>query len=322
MTERLPPLNALKAFEAAARHLSLKQAAQELNVTPAAVSHQVKALEDYLGVPLFRRLNRGLELTPAARAALPKLTEGFASLAHAVATLRPQPDSGQLTVNVAPSFAARWLMPRLHRFFAAHPEIDVRISARIRRQVVRGGQDSPVERATIASWLGESDIAILYGHGDYPGYRVDRLLALTIAPICSPQLVQGEYPLRRPQDLSHHTLLHDDSGIFYEGEAYWDLWLKAAGVTEIDTSRGSHFSQPVLALDAATDALGVAATFPVFAEVELAAGRLILPFELRVPLRSAYYLVCEPAALRPTVEAFREWLLKESGASPSADSGA
>ncbi len=288
-------------------------------MTPAAVSHQIKALEEHLGVPLFRRLNRGLELTPASRAALPKLSEGFASLAQAVATLRPQPDSGQLTVNVAPSFAARWLMPRLHRFFAAHPEIDVRISARIRRQVMPGAPDTPPERATITTWLQESDIAILYGHGDYPGYQVDRLLALTIAPICSSQLLQGEHPLREPADLRHHTLLHDDSGIFYEGQAFWDIWLRAAGVAGVDTSRGSHFSQPVLALDAASDALGVVATFPVFAEAEMASGRLVLPFELRVPLASAYYVVCEPTALRPTVKAFREWLLKEAGSRPRAD---
>ncbi len=322
MVDRLPPLNALKAFEAAARHLSLKRAAQELNVTPAAVSHQVKALEDHLGLQLFRRLNRGLELTPAGRAALPKLSEGFATLAQAVATLRPQPDTGRVTVNVAPSFAARWLMPRLHRFFAAHPEIDLRISARL-RQVAQGGQESPVERATITSWLEESDVAILYGHGDYPGYQVDRLLPLTIAPICSPQLMQGENPLRRPDDLRHHTLLHDDSGALYDGLPFWDVWLAAAGVSDVDTTRGSHFSQPVLALDAASDALGVVATFPVLAGSELAAGRLVLPFELRVPLSSAYYLVCEePAVLRPTVTAFRGWLLSESRLSAAADSGA
>src|SRR3990167_2188897 len=133
MSERLPPLNALKAFESAARHLSLKRAAQELSVTPAAISHQVKALEGVLGVKLFRRLNRALELTVAARAALPKLSEGFAILAQAVAAMRPQTDSAKVTVSAAPSFATRWLMPRLHRFFAAHPEIEVRVSARMRR---------------------------------------------------------------------------------------------------------------------------------------------------------------------------------------------
>ena len=312
MSQRLPPLNALKAFESAARHMSLKRAAQELNVTPAAISHQVKALEDYLGVKLFRRLNRALELTPAARAALPKLREGFDSLAQAVAAMRPQSDSGQLTVSAAPSFAVRWLMPRMHRFFAAHHEIDVRVSARM-RLVKKGGQDSAVERATIENWLEESDVAILYGHGDYPGFRVDKLFALTIAPMCSPQLAQGEHPLRHPQELQHHTLVHDDTGMLYDGVAFWDVWLKAAGVCTVDSSRGSHFSHAVLALEAASDALGVVATFPVLAAAELAAGRLILPFELQVPLQSAYYLVCnDTAALRPAVAAFRDWLLTEA----------
>ena len=317
MSERLPPLNALKAFESAARHLSLKRAAHELNVTPAAVSHQVKALEDYLGVKLFRRMNRALELTAAARAALPKLSAGFESLAQAVAAMGPQPDSGQLTVSVAPSFAARWLMPRLHRFFAAHPEVDVRISART-RLLNRGGQGDAVERATIEKWLEESDVAILYGHGDYPGYRVDKLLTLTIAPLCSPQLVQGENALRHPQDLRFQSLVHDDSGARYDGVAFWDVWLSAAGVEGVDTSRGSHFSQPVLALEAASDALGVVATFPVLATAELAVGRLILPFELQVSLQSAYYLVSSDTAVRPVVIAFREWLLAEAAQQPAS----
>jgi LysR family glycine cleavage system transcriptional activator len=311
MSQRLPPLNALKAFESAARYLSFKRAAHELNVTPAAISHQVKALEDYLGIKLFRRMNRALELTAAARAALPRLSAGFETLAQAVAAMGPHPDSGQLTVSVAPSFAARWLMPRLHRFFAAHPEVDVRISART-RLLNRGGQGDAVERATIENWLEESDIAILYGHGDYPGYRVDKLLALTIAPLCSPQLVQGENPLRSLNDLHFQTLVHDDTGARYDGVAFWDVWLSAAGVEGVDTSRGSHFSQPVLALDAASDALGVVATFPVLATSELAVGRLILPFELQVPLQSAYYLVFSDAAVRPVVIAFRDWLLAEA----------
>ena len=312
MSERLPPLNALKAFESAARHLSLKRAAQELSVTPAAVSHQVKSLEDYVGVKLFRRLNRALELTAAARAALPRLSEGFGNLAQAVAAMRPQTDSGQVTVSAAPSFATRWLMPRLHHFFAVHPEIDVRVSARM-RLVTRGGQNNAAERATIEDWLDQSDLAILYGHGDYPDFRVDKLLALTIAPICSPQLARGVHPLRRPQDLSQHTLLHDDTGTLYDGLVFWDVWLRAAGVSDFDTNRGSHFSHAVLALEAASNALGVVATFPLLAAAELAAGRLMLPFELQVPLQSAYYLVCAKGAERRTcVAAFRDWLLAEA----------
>ncbi len=312
MPARLPPLNALKAFESAARHASLKRAAQELNVTPAAISHQIKALEEFLGVQLFRRLNRGLELTSAARAALPRLSEGFDMLAQAVATLRQQNDNGQLTVSVAPSFAARWLMPRLHRFFAAHSELDVRVSARTRLSH-KLGLDNAVERATIENWLEESDVAILYGHGDYPGYRVDKLLTLTVTPLSSPQLAGGEHPLHEPQDLVHHALVHDDTGARYDGETFWDVWLKAAGVEGVDTSRGSHFSQPVLAMEAASDALGVVATLPVLAVAELAAGRLVKPFDLEVPLQSAYYVVCtNNSALRPAVASFRQWLLSEA----------
>lgn len=315
MSERLPPLNALKVFESAARHLSLKQAAQELNVTPAAVSHQVKLLEEHLGIQLFRRLNRGLELTPAARAALPQLSAGFDTLAQAVAVMRPQPDTGQLTISAAPSFATRWLVPRLHRFFSAHPEVDVRVSARLRR-VKQGEKDRDVERATLENWLQESDVAILYGHGGYDGYRADKLFAPTIAPICSPRLINGEQPLSTPQDLVHHTLVHDDTGILYDGVGFWEEWLKAAGVSGIDVDRGPHFSHAVLAIEAAADSLGVVVTIPLLAANELAAGRLVLPFKLQVPAKSAYYAVSNDAAgARPAVAAFREWLLEEAAQS-------
>ena len=317
MSGHLPPLNALKAFESAARHQSLKRAAQELNVTPAAISHQVKALEEYVGVALFHRRSRGLELTPAAREALPKLSEGFDNLAQAVARLRPLPDCGPVTVSVAPSFAARWLMPRLHRFFAAQPDIDVRITAR-KRLLNKPGQDVAVERTTIENWLEESDVAILYGHGDYPGYRVDKLVALKLAPICSPLLLQGKNPLREPQDLNFHPLVHDDTGTLFEGIGFWDMWLREAGVDGVDTGRGSHFGQPELALDAAGDALGIVATLPVLAAAELAAGKLVLPFALQVPLQSAYYLVCpEHSARRSAVAAFRDWLLGEAEQQPA-----
>jgi LysR family glycine cleavage system transcriptional activator len=315
MADRLPPLNALKVFESAARHLSLKQAARELNVTPAAISHQVKLLEAFLGIQLFRRLNRGLELTPAARAGLPKLSAGFDTLSQAVAAMRPQADSGQLSISAAPSFATRWLVPRLHRFFSAHPEIDVRVSARLRR-VKRGDSDSDVERATLENWLAESDVAILYGHGGYAGYRADKLFTPSITPLCSPQLRDGAQPLRRPQDLVHHTLVHDDTGVLYDGVAFWDVWLKGAGVSGVDTGRGSHFSHAVLAIEAAADALGVAATIPLLAASELASGRLVMPFDILVPLKSAYYAVSNDlGGQRPAVAAFRDWLMAEAAQS-------
>lgn len=309
---RLPPLNALKAFEAAARHLSVKRAAAELNVTPAAVSHQIRTLEEYLGVQLFHRYNRALELTDAARACLPKLREGFDCLIKAVEVLRAQKGTGALTVSAAPSFAARWLMPRLHRFFEAHPEVDVRVSARM-RQVSEGGKGTVAERATIEAWLADSDIAILYGRGDYPSYQVDKLLSLNVTPICSPKLITGHTPLTRPEDLRHHMLLHDDTGDLYDGESFWEVWLKAAGVNGVDTQRGPHFSHAVLAFEAAIEGAGVLATMPVLAAADLHAARLITPFQLRVPLQSAYYLVCSGTAMtRPAVSAFREWLLSEA----------
>lgn len=312
MTHRLPPLNALKAFEAAARHLSVKKAAVELNVTPAAVSHQIRALEEYLGIQLFHRYNRALELTDAARVSLPKMREGFDCLAQAVERLRTHHSPGMLTVSAAPSFAARWLMPRLHRFLVAHPEIDVRISARVRRISVNG-KDDVAERATLESWLDDSNVAIIYGHGHYPGLRVSKLLELMLTPVCSPKLLEGEHPLRTPADLKHHMLLHDDTGDMYDGESFWEVWLKAANVSGIDINRGPHFSHAVLAFEAALEGMGVLASIPVLASEEIAAGRLVTPFELRVPLASAYYLVCqESAATRPAVAAFNNWLIEEA----------
>lgn len=312
MAARLPPLNALRAFEAAARHLSVKKAAIELNVTPAAVSHQIRLLEDYLGVQLFHRYNRALELTDAARASLPKLREGFDCLVQAVERLRSHVSGGVLTVSAAPSFAARWLMPRLHRFIAAHPEVDVRVSARMRRVSVDGKGDV-AERATVEAWMDDSDIAVLYGRGKYPGMWVKKLLDLTLTPICSPQLLNGAHPLKKPADLAHHMLLHDDTGDLYDNEPFWDVWLQAANVSGVDARRGPHFSHAVLAFEAAIDAVGVVATMPVLAAEDMAAGRLVAPFDLHVPLASAYYLVCnETTSMRPAVALFRDWLLEEA----------
>jgi LysR family transcriptional regulator, glycine cleavage system transcriptional activator len=314
MANRLPPLNALKAFEAAARHLSVKKAAAELSVTPAAVSHQIKALEDYLGLPLFHRHNRTLDLTEAARACLPKLREGFDNLAQAVERLRAHQGGGMLTVSAAPSFAARWLMPRLHRFLEAYPDIDVRVSARLRQSADGGRRTATAERATVDTWLADSDVAILYGRGDYPGFRVDKLFPLTITPICSPRLLTDpEHPLLKPADLQHQMLLHDDTGDLYDVVPFWDLWLKAANLEGLDRKRGPHFSHAVLAFEAAAEGYGVVATMPVLAESDLNAARLVTPFALRVPLASAYYLVSsENSASRPGVAAFRKWLLAEA----------
>lgn len=188
----------------------------------------------------------------------------------------------------------------------------MRVSARMRRVSVDGKADV-AERATLETWLDDSDVAILYGHGHYPGLDVYKLLPLAITPICSPQALSGEHALRKPEDLKHYMLLHDDTGEMYDGESFWDVWLKAAGVEDIDSKRGAHFSHAVLAFEAAMDAVGVVASMPSLAAEDIAAGRLVMPFDLQVPLTSAYYLVCEEhAKTRPAVAAFRDWLIAEA----------
>jgi len=308
---RLPPLNALRAFEASARHMSFARAAQELHVTPAAVSHQIKGLEEHLGLALFHRLGRGLELTRAGQAFLPKLREGFERLAAAAEDLQAYEEPGTLAVSAAPSFAMRWLAPRLHRFVTAHPELDVRITADT-RLIDPGKGVLPAGDALPGALVEDSDVAVRFGLGDYPGFRVDKLLAATVAPMCSPELLKGAHPLRAPADLRHHVLIHDNVAAD-DGRLLWDEWLERAGVQGIDTAHGLRFNHVMLALDAAADGLGVTLGLRALAEGDLAAGRLVVPFGPELALRSAYYVVSEAsAAARGDVAAFREWLLSEA----------
>ena len=302
MARRLPPLNALRAFEAAARHLSFTKAAEELYVTQAAISHQVKALEEALGVQLFRRLNRRLMLTDAGQLYLPALTEAFDGIDAATGRLRADENAGSLTVSVANSLAAKWLLPRLPRFRERHPEIDVEISAADR--LVDFGRDN-------------ADMGIRYGLGNYPGLKVDPLMEDTVFPVCSPQLVNGRLvdgppPLRAPEDLRRHTLLHDDVGT---GEApNWRRWLTAAGVTGANPERGPRYSHSSLVLQAAIDGQGVALGRSSLVSLDLEAGRLVQPFGPALPSHYACYVVSPVAtAERPKIKAFRDWLLEEAG---------
>lgn len=317
MSPRLPPLNALRAFEAAARHLSFARAAEELHVTPAAISHQIKALEEFAGLKLFSRRNRAIELTDAARACLPKLREGFERLGEAADRLRTHEGGATLAVSVAPSLATKWLMPRLHRFVTAHPDVDVRVSAStrlidVRRTRIAGSTEQ------IGPRLDEADISVRFGTGDYPGYSVTKLFAVSVAPMCRPDLARGEPALRVPEDLRGHVLIQDDT-VYFEGAiSAWDLWLKAAGVRDLETSRGPRFSHASLALEAAADGLGVALAPTVLAKSDLAAGRLVMPFELRLPLSLAYYVVCPESISTPNVRAFSAWLLEEGAGERSA----
>lgn len=296
MRRRLPPLNALRAFEASARHLSFARAAGELGVTPPAVSHQVRQLEEYLGVQLFRRLTRRVVLTEAGQAALPRLTEGFDMLAEAAAALRAgEQCAGPLTVSVAPSFAAKWLVPHSESFRAACPDIDLRISANI----------YPVDFRTE-----EVDVAVRFGRGAYPGLKADKLVAEVIAPLCSPRLAEGPRPLRRPADLAHHTLLHDDSVSSVGPAPDWRMWLKLAGCEHIDASRGPRFSYADHAMQAAAEGQGVLLGRLSIAGDDLKAGRLVRPFDQEIPTEFAYYLVRPDRGIDPPrVAAFRDWIL-------------
>lgn len=292
MAKFLPPLNALRAFEASARHLSFTRAAGELNVTQAAVSHQIKALEARLGTALFKRMNRALLLTDAGQAYVPAVREAFESIARATDQLMRRDRLGALTVSVLPSFAAKWLVPRLGRFRDAHPEIDVRIST---------------DHHMVDFARQDVDMSIRYGNGDYPGLHCVRIMTEDVFPVCSPALLQGLHPLLKPADLKHHTLLHDDFRLD------WRIWLLSAGVKGVDPDRGPAFTDSSMVVQAAVEGQGVALARSVLAASDLAAGRLVRPFDVSMPARWAYYAVC-PLATRdnPKIKAFREWILAEA----------
>jgi LysR family glycine cleavage system transcriptional activator len=300
MARRIAPLNALRAFEAAARHLSFTRAAEELHVTPAAISHQIKGLEDYFGAPLFRRLTRALLLTDEGQRALPLLRDGFDRLAEASARLSAPADDTLLTVSAAPSIAAKWLVTRLERFRIAHPDIDVRLDTTDRL--------TDFTRDAV-------DLAIRYGSGRYPDLHVEPLFGTTVFPVCSPALAAGPPPLQSPEDLARHTLLHVDWAAQDETWPNWKMWLLAAGATDIDATRGPRFNDVAMSTQTAVDGHGIALTSDILAADDLAAGKLVRPFELSVSMDFGYFIVCpkENAGNRK-VAAFRAWLLSEAAA--------
>jgi len=302
MNGHLPPLSALRAFESAARLKSFSKAADELSVTPAAISHQIAALEQDLGVKLFHRLNRAIELTASARVLLPGLSDAFGEIQASVRRLRTHNDTGTLTVTASPSFAAKWLVLRLNRFQALCPQIDVRISA----------TDEVVDLTK-----GDFDIGIRYGTGRYPGLVVERLLCNEVFPACSPNLLENAPPLRTPDDLRHYALIHDQAIDRDPLVPTWAMWLKAAGVTDMPAVSGISFSAGHLGLDAAIAGHGVVLTYSTIAAADLAAGRLVRLFSLALPDLFAYYIVTAPGALeRAKVKAFRNWLRQEADGSP------
>ncbi len=293
---RLPPLNAVRAFEAAARHESFHAAADELAVTPGAVAQHVKSLEAWLRLPLFRRLpSRGVVLTQAGQRYAATLSGILDELADATRRLMAQDNAHVLTVSTIHSFAAQWLIPRLASFRAAEPGLDVRVVAS------NGLTDFARE---------EVDLAIRYGRGGYPGLHTELLMEESFFPVCSPALTRdGPHPLREPPDLAHHTLLHEDAGDFIPGTVGWPEWLAIAGLRGIDPRRGPRFTHTFLALQAAAGGQGVAMATSVLIGDDLANGRLVRPFGPDVPSPYNYYLVCPPAAAElPKVQAFARWI--------------
>lgn len=295
MVQPLPSPIALRSFEAAARHLSFTRAARELNVTQAAVSHQIKALETDLGVRLFRRMTRRLALTGEGEALYSAVGDAFMRISAAVERLRADDGGGPLTVSLGPYFAAAWLAPRIGRFWRRHPGIELHLHH----------TNEPVDFRS-----SEIDIAVEWGEGDWPGLSSELLRRIRATPVCSPALLDGPHPLRRPSDLKHHTLLHEI------GRTGWPQWLDGAGVKSVDGSAGPMIDDHNVLMHAAMDGHGVALAEVSFIADDVAAGRLAQPFDLAVDIGAGYYAVYPPGALaRSKVRAFRDWLLEEAAAS-------
>lgn len=297
MAQRLPipSLPGLRAFEAVARLLSFRKAAEELSVTTSAVSHQVRKLEDTLDVRLLDRNTGVVSPTGAGQRLLPEVQAALDRLALAVADLRRRSPDAPLTISLLPTFAVRWLIPRLANFRREHPGIEVRV-------------DASMEIVNLAG--SDVDIAIRYGRGDWPGLNSEPLIAETLIAVCSPALLTASTPLKEPSDLMHHVLLHNSAH-----PEDWDLWTTAASVTCVDLTRGPSFGYSELLLRAAAEGLGVAVARRHLVQAELSSGSLVAPFDITHDTGICYWLVYQPQALNDRrVAAFREWLLGEIGA--------
>lgn len=292
MRQRLPPLNALKAFEAAARHESFTRAAAELFVTQGAVSHQVKALETELGVRLFNREPTGLVLTEAGKDYLVAVRDGFDRIALGTERLLQRQNAGVLTVSTSPDFAAKWLVHRLGSFVEAHPEIDLRVSASLHHV------DFSRE---------EVDIAVRHGNGDWPGLDTLRLSAEQLFPVCSPKLLAGRKRLTKPADILKYPLIHMDT------RAAWTKWLQAAGVDDARIIHGPVLNRASMVIDAAINGQGIALARTTLAAFDIINGRLVRPFAEALRLSKTYWIVCPKAtAALPKIATFRDWLLAQA----------
>ena len=296
MAFRLPPLNALRLFEAAGRHLSFRQAAEELNLTPSAVSHGIQSLEDWLGAELFNRQGRGLTLTAAGTQFLPAVRDALATIARGVDRIRG-PAQCRLALSIVPTFATRWLLPRLPAFHRRHPEIHLSLDTSTRVT------EFPDDRI---------DLAIRRGDGAWPGALAQHLCGEIIFPVCSPGLVAREDGVCEPADLARATLLHVTSV-----SEDWAEWLATAGIGGVELSAGLRFDTVQMALDAAVQGLGVALGRRPLVDADIREGRLVKPFGPDMSGRSGYWLVCAPATMRRAeATLFRDWLLDEISPTP------
>jgi LysR family transcriptional regulator, glycine cleavage system transcriptional activator len=291
MPRRLPPLTTLSAFDAAARHLSFTRAAGELHVTHGAVSHAIRHLEEDLGIKLFERITRSVRLTPAGAIYAAEIAAALDRIGAATIAVTAPRSARVLTVSTSDGFAGRWLVPRLNRFHREHRDIDVRLST----------------SGALVDFIRDGiDLAIRYGEGGYQGVVSELLSEEDVTPVCSPELLRGKHPLRTPDDLRHHRLIHDNFRIG------WATWLQSAGVDGVDSDRGVRFDSAAYAVEAAVQGEGVLLGRSALVSADLAAGRLVRPFDLALASRWRYYVVYPEGALRQRkVKAFRDWLFEE-----------
>ncbi len=295
--KRLPPLNSLRAFETAARYNSFKDAALELNVTPAAISHQVKGLEAFLGVQLFKRLPRGLKLTEAGKNYLPDLTLGFDTLAKAGARLEEKGVRGQLAISILPSFGNTWLIPRLPNFLERYPDLYVNI--------FYAGTSIDFRTDPI-------DIGIRYGRGVYPGLYTKLIMTEEHFPVCSPMLMNGPHPLAKFSDLKHFPLIHDCDALDVESSNSWANWLAQAGVEDIDLTKGTGISDSVALINLLISGYGVGLGRSSLVKDHLDAGRLVRPFNVSRPAEFSHFVVAPETSMeQPNVKAFFDWIQEE-----------
>ena len=291
---RLPPVNTLRAFTVAAHTLSFTETAYELNVTQAAISHQIKTLEEHLGKKLFLRGNRSLELTEAGARFLPYVDQMFNLLERGTEEIMQADALPTLTVSVMPSFATRWLVPRLGLFFRAYPDIDFRLAPS--RSLVNFNKEN-------------IDLAIRHGGGHYPGLTSIHLSNEQIFPVCHPSLLEGDHPIKCPNDLKHHILLHD------EGHGDWRTWLLEANATEVDASKGPVHTDSSMAVQQAIEGDGVALARSQLVRRDIASGALVKPFDITQPSRFAYYIVYpEEKVVTPQMQAFIQWMQQQIAA--------